>query len=142
VAQKESVLLDALRLMRGNRNGWTVQMLDKDPAEHMFEDAVHVAKLRGELVLKYRPDDIEDTIYFMKHRGYIEVHGQGMAAPELVYSLTDKARMVADSGHLPSEEEAAFREALWDIKPKLWGMGPNLPEWLKRSRKLIEKRKR
>jgi hypothetical protein len=88
--------------------------------------------------LKYRPEDIEDTIYFMKHRGYLETHGYGFA-PEMVYSLTEKALDVAQSQKLPEEEEKAFQESLWDINPKIHGMGPNWREGWRRLKKGISK---
>lgn len=76
----------------------------------------------------------------MKHRGYLLIHGQGMIAPEMIYSLSDKAVDVFESETLPEEEEEAFQEALWDIKPKLYGVGPNLREWKKRWQKRKERK--
>ena len=111
-------------------------MEDKQPVVSTIEHAFSVGELKGELVLKFIPADIEDTIYFLKHRGYLEHHGYGFA-PEMVYSLTDKAVEVFEQHQLPEEEQKAFKEALWDIKPNWYGMGPNLPEIMKRVKKLF-----
>ncbi|MCH9694280.1 MAG: hypothetical protein K0U72_07200 [Gammaproteobacteria bacterium] len=84
-------------------------ILDKDPVEHEFEDAHNIHQLKGALVLKYQPDDIEDTIYFMRYRGYFMVHGQGAIAKEIVFSSSEKACEIADLRSLPDEEENGLR---------------------------------
>ena len=101
----------------------------------IIENAIVAGLLKGELVLKHRPEDIEDTIYFMKHRRYLKTHGYGIAAPELAYGLTDKALEVVQSQKLPDEEEKAFQESLWDINPKVYGFGLNMREWIRRFKK-------
>ena len=139
MAQNEKVLWDILNRLNGNNWTMATTIVGQEPTESVVENAFAVGTLKGALVLKYRPEDIEDTIYFMKHRGYLEIHGYGLMAPEMVYSLTEKALDVARSQKLPEEEEKAFQESLWDINPKFYGMGPNWREVWKRFKKRISK---
>ena len=132
MAQNEKVLWDILNRLNGNNVTMTKTILDHEPTESVVENACAVGKLKGELVLRHRPEDIEDTIYFMKHLEYLETHGYGLMAPEMIYSLTEKALEVAQSQELPEEEEKAFQESLWDINPKFYGMGLNWREGLRR----------
>ncbi len=134
--QNEKVLWEILSLMHSNTTGWTNKISGQEPVENKIENGFGIHALKGRLVLKYRPDDIEDTIYFMWHRNYLAKHGQGMINPDIAYSLSEKALEVIKQGKLPEDEEHAFKESLWDIKPKLWGMGPNLSEWLRRAKKI------
>lgn len=139
MAQNEKVLWDILNQLNGKKMVMVQTIAGQEPKESTVENAFAVGKLKGELVLKYRPEDIEDTIYFMKYRGYLENHGYGLMAPEMVYSLTEKALEVARSQKLPEEEEKAFQESLWDINPKIYGMGPNWREGWRRLKKRISK---
>ena len=134
MAQNEKVLWDILNRLNGNKVIMATTTKGQEPTESAVENAFPVGNLKGELVLKHRPEDIEDTIYFMKHREYLETHGYGFA-PEMVYSLTEKAVGVARSQKLPEEEEKAFQESLWDINPKIYGMGPNWREGWRRFKK-------
>lgn len=136
MAQNEQILWDVLQLLHGRSHGFEVQTKDQQPAAQMIEHAFPVGKLKGELALKYIPADIEDTIYFLKHRDYLKIHGLGLIVPEMMYSMTEKAVAVFEERQLPKEEQKAFEEALWNIKPSLYGMGPNLPEFKKRAKKL------
>jgi hypothetical protein len=133
--QNENVLWDVMRLLHGHSvtMGWAREDEEEKPSP--IENAFAVGKLKGELVLKHTPADIEDTIYFLKHREYLVTHGMGMVWPEAVYSLTDKAIDVFKRGELPKDEQKAFAEALWEIKPRFYGVGPNLPamvRWMRR----------
>lgn len=139
MAQNEKVLWDILNLLDCKKMIMAKTIKGQEPKESAVENAFAVGKLKGELVLKHRPEDIEDTIYFMKHRGYLETHGYGLIAPEMVYSLTEKALDVAQSRKLPEEEEKAFQESLWDINPKIYGMGSNWREGWRRLKKRISK---
>lgn len=140
MAQQEQALWDAIDLMLGRTSGWTTTSLGKEPVETTIENGIGVNQLKAALVLKYKPEDIEDTVYFMKYRGYLVVHGAGVFNPEYVYSLSDKALEVASKGELPQEEQKAFNEALWSISPSMWGIRPNIPELMRRSKKLLSKR--
>ena len=131
MAQNEKVLWDILNRLNGNNVTMTTTTVGQEPTNSVVENALAVGKLKGELVLKHRPEDIEDTIYFMKHREYLDNHGYAFA-PEMVYSLTEKGLDVAQSQKLPEEEEKAFQESLWDINPKFYGMGLNWREGLRR----------
>lgn len=135
--QKEEILWDILRLMHGHAASWTSTFGEKEPVTHTYKNSYGITQLKGKLILKYLPDDIEDTIYFMWNREYLQKHGQGMLNPNILYSLQDKALSVIEQNKLPKEEEIAFRESLWEIKPKLWGMGINLPEFIRRIKKKI-----
>ena len=139
MAQQEQILWDILKLMYGRTSVWTTTVLQKEPIhmEGVVENGIDSNKLKAELVLQYKPNDIEDTIYFMEYRGYFLIHKAGAFSGLMTYSLTDKALKVLDDGELPKEEQVAFREALWDIKPRVWGVSPNLPEILRRSKKLF-----
>lgn len=130
MAQSEDILWEILKLMRGHTAGWTITIMDK-PNHHEVENGYSVSQLKAHLVLKYLPSDIEDTIYFMKHREYLTEHGQGIMMPEIAYSLSEKAISVFDQKKLPSDEKAAFKESLWKIEPKFYGIGPNLKAWKK-----------
>ena len=139
MAQNEKVLWDILNHLTGKKVIMATTTIGQEPTESTVENAFSVGKLKGELVLKHRPEDIEDTIYFMKHREYLETHGYGLMAPEMIYSLTEKALEVAQSQELPEEEEKAFQESLWDINPKVYGMGLNWQEAWRRFKKRITK---
>ena len=122
MAQNEEALWEILTLLKGHDSGWTTSSAGQD--QHTkIENGYPVGGLKGRLVLKFLPVDIEDTIYFMKHRDYLVIHGQGMIMPEAVYSLTEKAISVLETKQLPKVEKEAFRESLWNIEPKLYGMG-------------------
>jgi hypothetical protein len=140
MAQNEQILWDVLGLLFGHSVEWTTQTAGNEPNSHTIENAFAAATLKGELVLRYIPADIEDTIYFLKYREYLVVHGHGLMLPEYVYSLTEKAIEVHVNRQLPEEEEKAFQESLWEIKPRVYGIGPNLPEFLKRWRKLFSRK--
>ena len=139
MAQNEKVLWDVLSRLNGHNVIMEMATKGREPQQSTVENAFPIGKLKGELVLKYRPDDIEDTIYFMEYREYLVKHGYGLFAPEMVYSLTEKAVEVAQSQKLPEEEEEAFQESLWDINPKIYGMGPNWREGWRRFRKRVSK---
>ena len=128
MAQNEDTLWEILDLLHGNQSGWTSD-IGGNKQRTDIENGYAVSLLKGRLVLKYLPQDIEDTIYFMKHREYLVTHGQGIIMPEAVYSLTDKAIAIHESKILPEEEQAAFKDALWNIEPKLYGVGPNIKGW-------------
>jgi len=135
MAQNEDVLWDILKLLHGNKSGWTKE-IDGKKTRTNIENGFAVTSLKGELVLKYLPQDIEDTIYFMKHRSYLMTHGIGaLINPEAVYSLTEKALSVSEEQKLPLEEIKAFEESLWNIEPKLYGIGPNIKGWKKKFSK-------
>ena len=143
MAQQEQALWDTLELMLGRLSGWTTTEPNKEPIETKIENGIEEGQLRGELVLKYKPDDIEDTIYFMKYRQYFKIHyaGGGRGA-WVVYSLSDKALEVARGGKLPEEEQRAFREKLWNLEPSMWGVSPNIAEIMRRAKNLVTKRDR
>ena len=131
MAQSEDVLWEILGLMRNHTTGWTSNIVGHEQHTEI-KNGYAVSRLKAVLVLKFLPGDIEDTIYFMKHREYLITHGQGIIMPELVYSLTDKAISVCDSQTLPDDEKEAFKESLWKIEPKFYGIGPNLKAWKKK----------
>jgi hypothetical protein len=139
MAQQEQALWDTLKLTYGHTSGWETTVLEKEPTKTVVENGISSSKLKAELVLKYKPSDIEDTIYFMEHRGYFLIHKAGAFSGLMVYGLTDKALKVLSDGVLPKEEQIAFREALWDIKPRVWGVSLNLPEIMRRGKKLFIK---
>ncbi len=131
MAQNEDALWEILNLMYENMSGWTSDIGGRKKRTDI-ENGFGVSPLKGRLVLNFLPQDIEDTLYFMKHRDYLMTHGQGMIMPEAVYSLTDKGISVYRSKSLPEEEKEAFKEALWNLEPKLYGIGPNLKGWMKK----------
>lgn len=136
MAQNERIVWDILNRLDGH----TINMSTSFGSEETkpVHNAYGVGQLKGQLVLRYKPDDIEDTIYFMKHRGYLIGHGFSMM-PEMVFSLTEKALEVARSEKLPSEEEKAFEEHLWDFSnPKIYGVGFNARELWRRLNKFIK----
>jgi hypothetical protein len=139
VAQNEDALWDILELLHGNDSGWTAEIAGREHRTDI-ENGYAVTSLKSRLVLKYLPSDIEDTIYFMKSRDYLIVHGQGMIMPEAVYSLSEKAISVYMSRELPEEERQAFKNKLWNIEPKLYGVGPNIKGWKKWWSKLRKRR--
>ena len=88
--QSEDILWDVLKLMRGHTFHWDVTV-GGNTNHSEIENGRAVSYLKSQLILKYFPSDIEDTIYFMKYRNYLMVHGQGMIMPEIAYSMTEKA---------------------------------------------------
>ncbi len=123
--------------MRGHTAGWSFTSLG-ETQNHKLENAYSINQLKTKLVLRYLPSDIEDTFYFMEHRGYLLIHGQGMINPKIAYTMTEKAITVFDQQKLPEDEREAFKESLWNIEPKFYGVGPNLSAWkelIKRWRK-------
>ena len=142
MAQQEQTLWDTLELMHGRIGGWTTTEPNKEPTKKVVKNGIDAGSLKKELVLKYRPSDIEDTIYFMEHRDYFSIHSSGVFTGLIVYGLTDKALGVLRDGVLPKEERTAFREALWDLKPRIWGVSPNIPEIVRRAKKVFKKQVR
>jgi len=128
-----------LRLLHGHSVRSWLETEGQETQDHTINNAYSIGGLKGKLVLKYIPGDIEDTIYFLFNREYLVLHGRGSIAPEQAYSLTEKAIEVFQKKQLPLEEENAFKEALWDLKPNFYGMGPNLPEVWKRFKKWLTK---
>lgn len=139
MAQNEDTLWDILRLLDGHH----ITMPEKlhEPEKRVpLENAYEIKVLKGELVLRHAPQDIEDTIYFMKHRGYLTSFGYKAMWPEAALILTDKAQKVSREQKLPEDEETAFHESLWDIsKPKVYGMGFNFGELWRRIKKRQQK---
>ena len=134
MAQSENILWDILNLMRGQTFHWDVSV-GNNTNHNKVENCRGISYIKSQLVLKYLPPDIEDTIYFMKYRNYLIVHGQGMIMPELAYSMTEKAITVFDEKEIPIDEKEAFKESLWNIEPKLYGIGPNITAWKKLMKK-------
>lgn len=144
MAQQEQALWDTLGLMLGRGSGWTTTTPtrpNEEPIKKRIENGISDSELRGALVLKYKPADVEDTIYFMKYREYFYIDKAG-GCSLVVYSLSDKALEVASSGKLPEDERKAFRDELWNIKPGMWGFSANLPEIMKRVKNFLAQRKR
>ena len=137
--QKKEIVWDVLKLLNGNSIIRSTEIKGQPPTETTVENAYIIAKLKGELVLKYLPNDIQDTIYFLKNRSYLLIHGQGLIAPELLFSLSDKALQVIRDNKLPDEEEKAFEEGLWNFEPNFYGVGPNVSEGWKRIKKIFGK---
>jgi len=108
MAQNENVLWDMLRLLHGHSATSRFEEKGQDTQEDTINNAYTIGGLKGRLVLKYKPEDIEDTIYFLKNREYLVTHGRGLIAPEQIYSLTEKAIEVFQNKKLPQEEENAF----------------------------------
>ena len=138
MAQKENIIWDILELLFGHNITMSQQQRDQDPVKSRVENAYSIGGLKGELVLRHSPQDIEDTIYFMKNREYLVEHGYGMMGPAMACSLSEKAIKVWKEKLLPAEEQTAFKESLWDINPKLYGIGPNWKEMTRRLRKLVK----
>lgn len=127
--QSEEILWDILEIMTRRVSSWESKFGDSVSRSKVeIECGVH--QLKAELVLKYLPADIEDTVYFMKYRGYLSTQGVGVMR-EISYSLTEKALAVYDEHVLPVEEAHAFKESLWKIEPEYYGIGPNLKAWKK-----------
>ena len=138
--QNEKVLWEILELLCGKTTQMAKGYQNREETVEI-ENAYPVEQLKGVLVLRYPPQDIDDTIYFMKYRGYIKNHGYGLMLPEVVYSLSEKALEANSTRVLPEDEEQAFREALWDVgTPKLYGMGFNLGELWRRTKKRVKKK--
>ena len=135
---REPILWDVLDLMRNRNTSVSLRITDMQ-FEDEYENAVSIGALKRILVLTYLPADIEDTLYFLEHRGYLNVHGRGLAAPKMVYSMTSKAIEVHSTKSLPGEERAAFDEALWDLRPGYAGIGFNLREGWRRLRRWLSR---
>lgn len=130
MAHNEDSLWEILILLYRYKSGWMSKIGEQIQSTD-FENGPRVSALKSKLVLNFLPEDIEETIYFMKHRKYLNVHGQGTIMPEAVYSLTEKAISVYENKKRPEEEIRAFKESLWNIEPKLYAMGPNIKGWKK-----------
>ena len=137
--QKEKILWDALSLMYKQDVTVTTTYMGEEPKKKVVKNAIGVVDLKGRLVLKYIPADIEDTIYLLKNRDYLITEKTGNGGYDFVYSLTDKAIKVASSQKLPTDEEVAFKEALWDINPGIWGVRLNVAEMFRRGKKKLKK---
>ncbi|WP_417387139.1 hypothetical protein [Gimesia sp.] len=142
MAQSEEILWDILTIMEGNNSIIESKSGDIE-AENEVKNAYGVHNLKAVLLLKYLPADIEDTIYFMKHRDYLnlEKHGYGQIALLEMFTLTEKALSVYEDQLLPKEEEKAFKESLWKIEPEYYGIGPNLKAWKRAWKKFFNRRK-
>ena len=82
----------------------------------LIENATCIAELKKELMLHYCKQDIEDSIYFLEKRGYLDV-------PRMAFSLTEKAVRALEAGSFSKEEEKAFSEVLIHlIKPRWMGV--------------------
>jgi len=139
MAQNEKTLWEILNLLKGKQIA-VAKQFNTPEDKQILENAAKTRDLKGDLVLRNAPQDIEDTIYFMKHRGYLDNFGYGILLPEVVVFLTDKALGVMREGKLPEDEEKAFQQALWDIsKPKVYGMGFNFGELWRRTKKRFKK---
>lgn len=139
MALNEDVLWIVLELMHNRSDTWTLRILtDPDsPFESTTTEdhSMTVANLKKTLVLQYRPADIDDTVRFLKTRGYLLPHGYGIAAPEMAYSLSPKAINVLDRRTLPYDEQRAFDERILEAeKPEIYGIRLNLPELWKRAK--------
>ncbi len=115
----EDILWEILLLMQGHTASWEVRIVGMT-THNEIKNGYIVEKLKASLILKFSKSDIEDTVYFMKKRGYLKIHGQGIVFPELAYSMTDKAKSVFDKRVLPPEEREAFKESLLKIEPKIY----------------------
>ena len=140
MAQNEDTLWDILGLLDGHH----IRMPEKlgDPKKQIvLKNTYEIKLLKSELVLRHTPQDIEDTIYFMKHREYLTNFGYRAMWPEAALILTEKALKVRHEGQLPDEERKAFQEVLWDIsRPKIYGIGFNFGELWRRMKKPDRKR--
>ena len=135
MAQNEKTLWDILNLLNGKRIA-VAKHFNKPEDKKILNNAAETRALKGNLVLRHAPQDIEGTIYFMKHRGYLDNFGYGILLPEVAMFLTDKALNVIREEKLPEDEEKAFQQALWDItNPKFYGMGFNFGELWRRTKK-------
>lgn len=137
--QRENVLWDVLGLMNGHQVTETTRILDKPPTVNMYDNAYSVTEMKGILVLSHSPRDIEDTLCFMEHRSYFKIHIDRLLPYLPIFCLSDKAMEVVQSKSLPEEEEKAFQESLWNVDPKLYGVGPNWREAMRRLKKLQNK---
>jgi DNA-binding PadR family transcriptional regulator len=94
--------------------------------------------LEKELVLRYNKAQIEDSLYFLEKRGYLNKHGF-VNFTLVAYELTPQAIDVLEKGEFTEEEQRAFEEALFDIKQPGWfGMKFNLGELFRRSKKMLK----
>jgi hypothetical protein len=112
-----------------------VWLKGKDSKESPLKNAVPLFVLERDLVLRYRKNQIEDSLYFLEKRGYLTRHGfQGLT--RVAFQLSESGVEVLKKGVFSPEEHQAFREALLDLRqPGLWGMKFNLGEAWRRLRK-------
>jgi len=135
MALNEDVLWTVLELMHDNSASWTIQILIDPPFESTTtkDHSITVTNLRAKLVLQYSQADINETVRFLKARGYLLTHGYGSAAPEMAYSLSPQAINVLDRRTLPEEEQRAFNKKILEAeKPGVYGIRLNLPELWRR----------
>ena len=109
----------------------------QDESIQLFPDKplpLHV--LERELVLRYRREQIEDSLYLLEKRGYLCRHGfQGLT--RVVFQLSPSALAALENGSFAKEERQAFRELLLDVRrPGIWGLSFNLDELWRRLKSL------
>ena len=144
MALNENVFWTVLDLMHNHSDSWTLRILIDPSFESTTtkDHAITVGRLRARLVLQYPRIDIEDTIHFLKTRGYLLTHGHGIAAPEMAYSLSSKAIDILQGRTLSEEEQKAFNKRILEAeKPGMYGIRLNLPELWKRAKGWLKRRK-
>ena len=111
MALNEQVFWHVLELMRGRSCSWTIE-IQGEPImpTNTQENAIAVTDLKSQLVLRFSRADIEDTIYFLTSRSYVNIHRQGAIGPDIAYCLSNKAIDVLQNKQLPGEEQRAFEE--------------------------------
>lgn len=75
------------------------------------ENGVGIGELKKKLVIRYSKNEIEDSLYFLEQRGYLQHHGFGLISPRLAYSLTQKALDTIERGTFEDEEIVAFDQS-------------------------------
>jgi hypothetical protein len=135
MAISEKICWEVLKKAHGKTVtfGWTTP--GEKPKNPPTENAIGIGKLKSELVLHHSKQEIEDSLYFLEHRGYLSIHSLGLGPP-MLYSLTQKAIDILERGSFSEEEEHAFSEALFDLnKPGSFGLKFNVGELWRRVKK-------
>lgn len=137
MAVSEKICWEVLNQARGKsvRYGW-IEPGEEKPKGPPIKNAISIGELEKKLVLRYGKQEIEDSLYFLEKRGYLGIHGLGIAVPRMVYSLSEIAIEALERGSFLEEEEKAFSEALFDLKKPGWlGLKINAGEFLRRFKK-------
>ncbi len=109
MAISEEVCWKILRRPIGLRVTFTLPEIKKSET---LENAFRIADVEKELVLNYSKSTIEDSMYFMEKRGYLDVLSWGLIAPRSIYKILDAGLSLAISGRFPDEEKESFDEGI------------------------------
>ena len=99
------------------------------------QNAMPLAEIESDLVLRYSKDQIEDSLHFLEKRGYLIKYGTSRFSGVVMW-LSDSALEAHKSRKFSEVEQQVFKEALVDYKKPGWlGIKLNLEEICRRAKK-------